>query len=63
MQLKEQALEVSDDQVITQARKVLHAGPLHSPLVREWLKTITGLYENFANFSKSEVVHLSKLEQ
>jgi hypothetical protein len=34
-QLKAQALEVSDDQVIAQAIKALHTVPLHSHLVKE----------------------------
>jgi hypothetical protein len=35
LQLKAQAPEVSDEQVITQAIKALRTGPLHSHLVRE----------------------------
>jgi hypothetical protein len=35
LQLKPQAPEVSDEQVIAQAIKALRAGPLHSHLVRE----------------------------
>jgi hypothetical protein len=35
LQLKAQAPEVSDDQVVTQAIKALRVGPLHSHLVRE----------------------------
>jgi hypothetical protein len=62
LQLKVQASEVSNDQVITQAIKALHAGPLHSHLVRERPKTIMELYEEFAKFSKSEVLHFRKLE-
>jgi hypothetical protein len=63
LQLKAQALEVSDDQVITQAIKVLHARPLHSHMVREQPKIVAELYENFAKLSKSEVLHFWKLEQ
>jgi hypothetical protein len=42
LQLKAQALEVSDDQVITVAIKALRAGPLHNHLVREWPKNSAG---------------------
>jgi hypothetical protein len=35
LQLKAQAPEVSDDQVIAQAIKALQAGPLHSHRIRE----------------------------
>jgi hypothetical protein len=45
LQLKAQAPEVSDEQVITQAIKAVHAGPLHSHLVRERPKTVPELYE------------------
>jgi hypothetical protein len=45
LQLKAQALEVSDDQVIAQAIKALRARPLHSQLVREWPKIVPELYE------------------
>jgi hypothetical protein len=62
LQLKAQALEVSDNQVIAQARKALCVGPLHSHLVRERPKSVAELYE-FAKFSKSEVQHFCKLEQ
>jgi hypothetical protein len=55
LQLKAQAPEVSDDQVITQAIKALQAGPLYSHLVRELSKTVPELYEQFVKFSKSEV--------
>jgi hypothetical protein len=48
-------MEVSDDQVIAQAIKALRVGPLHSDLVKEWPKTLSKLYEQFAKFSKSEV--------
>jgi hypothetical protein len=41
LQLKAQAAEVSDDQVIAQAIKAIFAGPLHRHLVREWLKIVT----------------------
>jgi hypothetical protein len=63
LQLKAQAPEVSDDQVIAQAIKVMWAGPLHSHLVRERLKIVPELYEQFAKFSKLEVQHFRKLEQ
>jgi hypothetical protein len=63
LQLKAQALKVFDDQVITQAIKALRAGPLHSHLVRERPKIIVVLYEEFAKFSKSEVLYFRKLEQ
>jgi hypothetical protein len=45
LQLKVQASEVSDDQVIVQAIKALRMGPLHSHLVREWPKIMPELYE------------------
>jgi hypothetical protein len=63
LQLKAQALEVSDEKVIGQAIKVLSAGPLHNHLVREWLEIVSELYEQLAKFSKSEVQHFHKLEQ
>jgi hypothetical protein len=53
LQLKAQAPEVSDNQVITQAIKALHAGPLHGHLVRERPKIVLELYEQFKKFSKS----------
>jgi hypothetical protein len=40
-----QAPEVFDDPIIVQAMKALHARPLHSHLVKEWLKTVPELYE------------------
>jgi hypothetical protein len=61
--MKAQTLEVSDDQVITQAIKALRAGPLHSHLVIEWPKTVSELYEQFTKFSKSEIQYFRKLEQ
>jgi hypothetical protein len=63
LQLKSQAPEVSDDQVITQAIKVLRAGPQHSHLVRERFKTVPELYDKFIKVSKSEVQYFCKLEQ
>jgi hypothetical protein len=63
LQLKAQALEVLDNQVITQAIKALRVGPLHSHLVRERSKTVVELYEDFAKFIMSEVLHFRKLEQ
>jgi hypothetical protein len=63
LQLKAQALEVSNEQFIAQAIKALRAGPLHSHLVREWPKTVLELYGPFAKFSKSEIQHFHKLEQ
>jgi hypothetical protein len=63
IQLKAQAPEVSNDQVIAQAIKALCVRPLHSHLVRERLKIVAELYEEFAKFSKSEVLHFHKLEQ
>jgi hypothetical protein len=63
LQLKDQAPKVSDDQVIVQAIKALWARPLHSHLVRDRLKTVSELYEQFTKFSKSEVQHFRKLEQ
>jgi hypothetical protein len=55
LHLKAQALEVSNDQVIEQATKALHIGPLHSYLLRDRPKTVLELYEQLARFSKSEV--------
>jgi hypothetical protein len=54
---------VSDDQVIAQAIKALRVGALHSHLVRELVKIVSELHEQFAKFSKSEVQHFHKLEQ
>jgi hypothetical protein len=45
LQLIAQAPKVSDDQVITQAIKVLRAEPLHNHLVREQPKTVPELYK------------------
>jgi hypothetical protein len=47
LRLKAQAPEVSDEQAITQAIKVLRAGQLHSHLVREHMRTLEELYDNF----------------
>jgi hypothetical protein len=44
LQLKAQAPEVLDDQVIAQAIKALRVGPLHSHLVRERPKIVLKLY-------------------
>jgi hypothetical protein len=63
LQLKAQAPEASDDQVIAQAIKALRVGPLHSHLVRERHKTVPELYEQFTKFSKSEVQYFRKLKQ
>jgi hypothetical protein len=63
LQLKAQAPEVSDEQVITQAIKALRTGPLHSHLVRERPKIVPELYEQFTKFSKSEFQDFRKLEQ
>jgi hypothetical protein len=63
LQLKAQAPEVSDEQVIAQAIKALRVGPLHSHLVRERPKIVSELYDQLANFSKSEIQHFHKLEQ
>jgi hypothetical protein len=62
LQMKAQAPEVSDNQVISQAIKALCAGLLHNHLVREPLKIMSELYEQFAKFSKSEIQHFRKLE-
>jgi hypothetical protein len=43
LQLKAQAPEVSDDQVIAQVIKALQAGPLHSHFVREQPKAVLEL--------------------
>jgi hypothetical protein len=61
--MKAQAPEVSDDQVIAQAIKVLRVGLLHCHLVRERPKIVLELYEQFAKFSKSEIQHFRKLEK
>jgi hypothetical protein len=63
LQMKAQASNVSDDQVIVQAMKALRVGPLYSHLVQERPKTVPELYEQFAKFSKSEIQHFHKLEQ
>jgi hypothetical protein len=63
LQLKAQAPEVSDDQIIAQAIKAMCVEPLHSHLVREWPKIVSKLYEQFTKFSKSEIHHFHKLEQ
>jgi hypothetical protein len=63
LQLKAQAPEVSDEQVIAQAIKALRVGPLHNHLVRERPKIVPELYDQYAKFSKSEIQHFFKLEQ
>jgi hypothetical protein len=55
LQLKAQAPEVSDGQVIAQAIKALCVGPPHSHLVRKRAKIVQELYEQFMKFSKSEI--------
>jgi hypothetical protein len=60
LHLKAQALEVSDEQAITQAIKALRAGQLHSHLVREHPRTLEELYDNFRKFSRSEVLQFHK---
>jgi hypothetical protein len=55
LQLKAQTSKVSDDQVIDHAIKALRTGPLHYHLVREQLKIVLELYEQFTKFSKSEI--------
>jgi hypothetical protein len=47
LRLKVQASEVPDEQAITQAIKILHAGQLHRHLVREHPRTLEELYEEF----------------
>jgi hypothetical protein len=59
LRLKVQAPEVSDEQAI----KALRAGQLHNHLVRECLRTLEELYDNFQKFSRSEVLHFRKLGQ
>jgi hypothetical protein len=59
LQLKAQAPEVSDDQII----KALQVGPLHSHLVRERPKIVSELYDQFAKFSKSDVLHFRMFDQ
>jgi hypothetical protein len=63
LQLKAQAPEVSDEQAIMQAIKALHAGQLNSHLVREHLRTLEELYDNFRMFSRFDVLHFRKLGQ
>jgi hypothetical protein len=63
LRLKAQAPEVSDEQAITQAIKALGVGHLHSHLVRECLRMLEELYENFQKFSTVEVLHFCKLGQ
>jgi hypothetical protein len=63
LQLKAQAPEGSNEQVIAQAIKALRAGPLHSHMVRERPKTVSELYDQFTKFSKFEVQHFRMLEQ
>jgi hypothetical protein len=63
LELKAQAPEVLDEQVIMQAIKSLRAGPLHSHLVREQPKTVSELYDQFTKFNKYEVQYFRKLEQ
>jgi hypothetical protein len=48
LHLKAQALEVSDKQAI----KALRAGQHHNHLVRERLRTLEELYDNFQKFSR-----------
>jgi hypothetical protein len=63
LQLKGQASEVSNGKVIAQAIKSLRVKPLHNHLVLERPKTVVELYEDFAKFSKLEVLHFRKLGQ
>jgi hypothetical protein len=63
LHLKAQAPKVSYEQAITQAIKALRVGQLHSHLVRERLRTLEELYDNFWKFSRSEVLHFCKLGQ
>jgi hypothetical protein len=46
-----------------QAIKALHAGQLHSYLVREHPRTLEELYDNFHKFGRSEVLHFHNLDQ
>jgi hypothetical protein len=62
LELKAQAPEVLDDQVIAQAIKALFTGPRHSHLVRERPKIVSEVCEQFTKFSKSEIQHFRKLE-
>jgi hypothetical protein len=63
LQLKAQASNISEDQVIAQTIKALRVGPLHNHLVREQPKIVLELYEQFIMFSKSEIQHFRKVEQ
>jgi hypothetical protein len=61
LQLKAHALEVSNEQAITQAIKALRTGQLHSHLVRERSRTLEELYDEFRKFSRVDVLHFHKL--
>jgi hypothetical protein len=63
LHLKAQASEVSNEQVITQVIKALHADQLDNYLFREHPRMLEELYDNFRKFNKSEVLHFCKLEQ
>jgi hypothetical protein len=63
LHLKAQAPEVSNEQVITQVIKALHADQLDNYLFREHPRMLEELYDNFRKFNKSEVLHFCKLEQ
>jgi hypothetical protein len=63
LQLKAQAAKVSDEQEITQAIKALRVDQLHSHLVRDCLRTLEELYEEFQKFSRAEALHFRKLGQ
>jgi hypothetical protein len=47
LRLKAQALQVSDEQAITQAIKALRAGQLHNHLVKEHPNMLEEFYEEF----------------
>jgi hypothetical protein len=59
LRLKAQAPEVSDEQAIMPATKAMCT----NHLVRERLRTLEELYEEFQKFSRAEVLHFRKLGQ
>jgi hypothetical protein len=63
LRLKAHAPEVFNEQVITEAIKALHIGPLHSYLVQEHPRTLEELYDNFRKFNRPEVLHFRKQDQ
>jgi hypothetical protein len=60
LRLKAQALEVSDEQAITQSIKALRTGQLHSHLMRERPRTLEELYDEFHKFGRADVQQFCK---